>query len=127
MESERGSAVSPARRNPDTSAKLISPVNAKKIVSVATVFKQQPRKTKQNDTTQQAKPGVPVPSAAGGSVAKAMSVKSRSNSRNPHKAGSRVSKNRSIMHPLAVSFKGKVCLTTRFDISPADVLVSRHQ
>lgn len=114
MEVERGSAVSRARRNPGHPTKQFTPVNTKKSVSVAAVFKQQPRKTKQNDITPHSKSNIPRLMAEDGG-AKPMSAKSRSSSRSPQKAGLRVSKNRSDMHPLAVAFRGKVGPATPFD------------
>jgi hypothetical protein len=84
--------------------KQISPVKAKKSVSVAAIFKQKPQKIK--DDSVKSKRTINDSRAAGSNAAddKAPHFKSRSSSRTPRKAGSRATK-KSNMHPLAVTFK----------------------
>ncbi|KAF1849896.1 uncharacterized protein K460DRAFT_350031 [Cucurbitaria berberidis CBS 394.84] len=103
MEVER--PASRAHRHLGPPTKQITPVNAKKSVSVAAIFKQQARKTKQMDTTPQAESSISKLTGGQPLIAKSMSVRSGSSVRNPQKADGRVSKNRSDVHLLAVAFR----------------------
>ncbi|CAO2658711.1 Nn.00g064340.m01.CDS01 [Neocucurbitaria sp. VM-36] len=98
-------AVSRARRNLRPPAKQITPLNAKKSVSVAAIFKQRPHETKQVDIPSHTRTTVTRQTAEDVTVAKSMSVKSQCSSRDAQNAGWRVSKKKSDLHPLAVAFR----------------------
>jgi hypothetical protein len=80
--------------------KQLSPVEARKSVSVAAIFKQKLQKIKDNSVN----PKRVTNDSRAAENDRALQFKSRSSSRTPRKAGSRVTK-RSNLHPLAVTFK----------------------
>jgi hypothetical protein len=103
MEIERHDPGSRARRGMQPS-KQISPVKVKKSVSVAAIFKQKPQKAK-GDLVNPKRAINDTKAADSNAVDdRAPHFKSRSSSRTPKKAGSKLSK-KSDLHPLAVAFK----------------------
>lgn len=101
-------------------AKQTVAATVKKTVSVAAVFKHPPQATKDD----KARPQKPAPKliAQRASDDKVQSHKSRSSSHSPHKAGSRVSKKKSGLHPLAIAFKStsNCPISFRSHLTPTD-------
>ncbi|KAJ4365215.1 hypothetical protein N0V83_008833 [Neocucurbitaria cava] len=107
MNAEHAGTASRARRNPQFFKKHLA--KAKKSVSIAAVFGQQPHKSKHIESTSHTRTNIPRQAEENATVVKLMSVKSQSSSRSPQRAGWRVSKNRSAnLHPLAIEFKGNL-------------------
>src|SRR4051812_5239624 len=103
MKFERAGLDSRAHPNANSPAKQIPPQGIRKTVSIASIFKQQPRDRKATGITSNT-PKLKKDLSA----AKLLGMKSRSISHSQQKSSSRVSKRQSDVHPLAVAFRGKV-------------------
>lgn len=121
MDAEHAGTASRARRNLRPPPKHITPGEAKKSVSIAAVFGQQPHKSKQIESISHTKTNIPRQSEEDATVVKSMSVKSQSSSRSPQRADWRVSKKRSAnLHPLAIEFKGNVQNRFQSEVATTD-------
>jgi hypothetical protein len=123
MEAQHNSRALRPRHNGKPPVKQIVTAAVKKTVSVAAVFKK-PQPTSRDDKIRPHKP-VPKPIAKHVSDDKVRSHKSRSSSHSPHKAGSRVSKKKSALHPLAIAFKSTSPSQTLFLYFPSNT--HRHK
>jgi hypothetical protein len=115
MEVKHNSRVLRSHQNVQPPAKQVTPVTAKKSVSVAAIFNQGQLVSKK-DTLELQKP-TPTLVAQHASDDKTQSLKSRSSSHSPHKTGSRVSKKKATLHPLTEAFKGMALSRCRLYIT----------
>jgi hypothetical protein len=95
---------------PDTDG--AAAVKKVKSISVASIFKQQAKKTKSLNAAPQIDLGVTSPVAKDEPVRKVNTSKLLSSSRSPHKSSSKASKKR-LDHPLLVEFKGTSLQTAK--------------
>jgi hypothetical protein len=106
MDVGRPGPVVRAHRNMQPLTKQTTPVKVKKTVSVAVIFKKQPQKIKKQLATSHMPTENSRKTTHNSPDKKAQSLKSRSSSRTPQKAGWKVSRKRPGVHPLATEFKG---------------------
>jgi hypothetical protein len=122
MEARRTEPAQRTCRSMQYPVKQITPVMAKKSVSVSAIFRKLPQRPNKPALTSQ--PAIEIHKSVleDGSDEKAQSLKSRSSSRGLQRVGWKDSRKRSNMHSLAVAFKSAYIVSKDVQVHRADVL-----